>query len=279
MEYYKYTPVVGHITDDIYCYPAEKCISWAAYFYRWVLRRKIRRLMAKVSYCEVFAESMAHVYAREFGKPFYLIGKGLDLRLFNPKPYTKHFPLRFAYTGNMGDERWNVLVMLARAIDGVFAKGAAQLDIYSQTILPSTQLHELTDCVCVTFHGAVDVQQVLHIQSESDYLIHVESFSASAVYSTRMSFSTKIVDYMLAGKPIIAIGPAVVNSIELLKSNNLGHVACSEQELRDVITGIQSQRLNDNEILRNVNRYVTEHHDRDKIQKDIYARLRGLLSN
>ena len=72
-------PVVGHITDDNYNYPPNGWNQPLAYLYRANVRRKVRNLIAKCSYIEVFAENMAHEYAEIFKKPFYVIGKGIDI--------------------------------------------------------------------------------------------------------------------------------------------------------------------------------------------------------
>ena len=69
----------------------------------------------------------------------------------------------------------------------------------------------------VKLYKGVDSVQVYKIQKNANFLIHVEGFSKKAIAETRMSFSTKLIDYMSTMKPIIAIGPSNINSIEVLK--------------------------------------------------------------
>ena len=46
--------------------------------------------------------------------------------------------------------------------------------------------------------------------------MHVEGFGNDAVETVGMSFSTKIIDYMMCGKPIFAVGDIRINSIKVL---------------------------------------------------------------
>ena len=52
-------------------------------------------------------------------------------------------------------------------------------------------------------------------------LVHVESFDNKSRQLTKLSISTKIPEYLATGKPIIAIGPREVASLEYLKDCSL----------------------------------------------------------
>ena len=49
-----------------------------------------------------------------------------------------------------------------------------------------------------------------------DYPVFVESFDKKQVEKTRLSFSTKIPEYLSLRKPIIAIGPRGIGSMDCL---------------------------------------------------------------
>ena len=58
----------------------------------------------------------------------------------------------------------------------------------------------------VIWRGPVPASDVERIQSDSDVLVHVESLSKFESLEVRLSFSTKIVDYLMRKKCILAVG-------------------------------------------------------------------------
>ena len=83
-------PVVGHISDDVYGYHPQ--VSLLAKLYKKQLRKKLRKLIDKCSYLEVFAKNMAEEYSHIFQKPCYVIGKGIKKEALLPISYT--YPTR-----------------------------------------------------------------------------------------------------------------------------------------------------------------------------------------
>ena len=92
-----------------------------------------------------------------------------------------------------------------------------------------------------------------------------------------MSFSTKIIDYMLTGRPIVAIGPSSVCSIDTLLDSGTALVATSDEEILKVITAIKEHRADFNTLRKNTIKYLKENRDRIKIQDGIKKRLFSLI--
>jgi hypothetical protein len=59
---------------------------------------------------------------------------------------------------------------------------------------------------------------------ENDLLVHVESFKPEYTKYTRLSFSTKISQYMMAGRCILSVGPSQVSSCRAVNDLNVGMV-------------------------------------------------------
>jgi hypothetical protein len=69
---------------------------------------------------------------------------------------------------------------------------------------------------CV-FKGFVTGETYMKLLAESNVVVHVESFSPDMIRRTRLSISTKIADYLGAGKCILAIGDSELASIAHIK--------------------------------------------------------------
>lgn len=271
-------PVVCHITDDVYSYPPKPLHQPLKTLYYWWMRKKIKKIIQKSEYGEVFAQNMSDSYAKLFNKQFFIIGKGVDLdktvdnTIWNDDGYTT-----FVYTGNYGGERGRQLISLAKAIAKLYPKGSAELAIYSGTSADKEVDKQLKETGVVRLCGSVIPDKVQSIQREADYLVHVEGFSEKSIMDTRMSFSTKLIDYMLAQRPILAIGPSDINSIQVLIQNDIAIVACSETEIETTLGKISRHVYDDNGIVKRASDYVINNRDLKKIQHGMRCRLSAII--
>ena len=270
-------PVVGHISDDVYGYPPKG--SLLAKWYRVGLRKKIKKLINTCSYLEVFAKNMQEEYSKLFNKPCYLIGKGIlsetvkDINVQAPIGE----PMHFVYTGNIGDDRYKALVDIGYAISKGLGRENAVLDIYSTTPLTNQMREAIHGCEAIEFHGGISKKEVMQVQKDADFLVHVEGFSQTAIFSAKMSFSTKIIDYMMMSKAILAYGPQEVNSIQVLKESEVGLTAISSEELETVITNITTNNVDYALLTKNTKKYLLESRDIEKIQAGIYQRMSDIV--
>ena len=160
---------------------------------------------------------------------------------------------------------------------GKALNGQAVLDIYSATVLTEEMKTEFAQCDAIRFHGAVSADEVLEIQRNGDVLVHGEGFSPAAIAATRMSFSTKLIDYMMAGKPIFAVGDLEINSIAVLKKYGLAVVAASVDEIGIRVNEFLSGCINIEQLGDHVAEYLVKYRDIRKIQEGMTERLRGLV--
>ena len=269
-------PVVGHISDDVYNMPPDA--TGLAKIYRKHLQKKITKLIKSCKYLEVFAQNMADEYSKEFDVPCNLIGKGVteddikSIPTYQPREEEK---FRIIYTGNISAERFSVLYMLGKAIDTHF-KDRAVIDIYTQTFLSEEMQKGFDELNSICLKGSVSSDEVRKIQRTADMLLHIEGFSEKSLFEVKMSFSTKIIDYMLTGVPILAVGPSQANSIMVLEKDNLATVVTNSDDVRDVFEKIFNQEINFAEQRKNVVSFLSTERNIKYIQKGIYDRLRTL---
>ncbi len=265
-------PTVGHISDNVFACSPDASLSVKCYARR--VAGKLRQLIRRCAYLEVFAENMQKQYAEFFEKPIYLIGKGVDIdALPAPPAPTGHPEKHFVYTGNIGNGRFSTLLSVGEALCTPDGKAAGVLDIYSATPLTEEMAACIKACAGVCFHGAVPADKISEIQKNADVLVHVEGFSPSAVAAAEMSFSTKLIDYMLAGRPILAIGDAAVNSIQVLQKHGVGIVAASPADVGAAVRSLLNDEVDLAALRRNTIRYLKDYRNQKQITDGIRARL------
>jgi len=82
----------------------------------------------------------------------------------------------------------------------------------------------------IKYGGFFNTTETLNILYEHDYLIFLESFDIGVKKYTKLSISTKIPEYLCLGKPIIAIGPSDIASINYLNKNDVALVLDEQNE-------------------------------------------------
>ena len=130
--------------------------------------------------------------------------------------------------------RQKTLIALARILQKINENGQrAYLDIYSKTVLNSKDYETLNIPGTCRIVGQIPQSQVFEEQLRSDVLVFVESFENK---TARLSFSTKLTDYLSSGRCILAIGPADISSMEYLSSENAAITCFDEEQLKIRVT-------------------------------------------
>ena len=151
------------------------------------------------------------------------------------------------------------------------------LDIYSATPLTDAMKTEMDAIESVIFHGAVSGSEVRKIQMDADYLVHVEGFSKESICSTRMSFSTKIPDYLSTGNVMFAIGPAEINSIQVLQSRDIAVVCDSLDKIAPTVFRLCNGEIDTAAIQDRAYTYLTTERNKSIIQAGMLERLKKLV--
>lgn len=232
-------PYVIYYADDDYSY--ESCKGILSYFHRFILRKYVKKLIVNSNEAFAIAERVKEEVDTCFGKSCKILTKGIDFTKVEFHKKKVNCPIRFVYTGNLLIGRDNSLVLIAEALKTIDPQGEkAVLDIYSQTELPKKTIAKLNNCNC-HFHGKINRQEVDQIQQSADVLIFVEALEGQYVRAARMSFSTKLTDYMANGKCILAVGTDEIAPIYHLKKYDAAIVSTSKEEIFENIRKILEQ--------------------------------------
>lgn len=202
------------------------------WIYRFNLRKWVRKSVKIADVNYAISNIQKEEYEKSFNKPVKLLTKGLD---FDESPKYKseyNNPLQLVFTGNIGVNRWRSLAIIAAALKEINTDGIkAQMKIYTSTPITEKMKETLNIDGSSKIMGYVDSSKIAKIQSDADILVHVEAFDLKNKLLVRQSFSTKIVDYLKSARPILAVGPKDVASIEHLIRNDCAIVADNKAEL------------------------------------------------
>jgi hypothetical protein len=142
-----------------------------------------------------------------------------------PEPNEK-MPLRLVYAGSTHTGRWRVLREIGRCLTALRVEGyEAVLEIYTPRPLNNRLRGKLTIEPVLAVCGSLTPEKLTQTMRGANVLVMVESFARSARKVTRLSLSTKIPEYMAAGRCILAVGPGDVSSIAYLKAHGAAIVA------------------------------------------------------
>ena len=228
--------MVGYISDDCY---TLKHFSLSPLF--WIDRLIKRQYVKKaIDQCEILytiTETQKKEYNAIFGNKCKVLSKGGYFDDFSHKKTILNNPIKLVYTGNLGMGRWKSLAKIVEALRIINNNGIkAQLYIYSQTPLSESSMRKLQIQNTVYFMGGIPASKVKDVQRDADILVHVESFELSERNSARLSFSTKIVDYLEAGRCILAVGWKKTGAIEYLVENDAAIVITDINKIYDQLS-------------------------------------------
>ena len=209
------------------------------WIYRICLRKWVRRTVeiSDMQYC--ISDVQKADYDKAFGCECKILTKFADFSKLPALKEEYNKPLQLVYTGNININRWKSLAMLANVlcrINSEYAK--AQLRIYTSTQLTKAMKKALEIDGTSFLMGSVPSDEIPRIQANADILVHAEATDYRNRLIVRQSFSTKIVDYLKAGRPIVAIGSKEVASIKHLIDHDCAIVVDCEQDLYNSLSSI-----------------------------------------
>lgn len=272
-------PMVGYTSDDNY---SLRQYSWSPLFWidRFIKRRLFKKVVDRCELLYVITETQRKEYDGYFGKgKCKILYKGGNFERIIPD-VSVHKPLIFLYTGNLGAGRWETLARIAAGVNKVNSGGVkAKLEIYSATSLSNKIISRLNIPGSSEFKGAVVSSAIKPLQRNADVLIHVEPFKKTERYKARLSFSTKIVDYMEAAKCILAVGWKETGGIEYLMANNAACCITNPHEIDTVLEQlVQDAGLRQRYAI-NAYECGCRNHNLNEIHAELYKDLHSVINN
>ena len=162
------------------------------------------------------------------------------------------------------------LIAMASAIKEFNVEGTRlTLDIYTTNSLNDNEKSKLIVTKDVNLQKPIPFSKVEETIAQYDVVVFVESFEKKFKNTARLSFSTKITDYLGSGKCIFAVGPSTIAPIEYLVDEDAAIVATSLDEI------VEKMKLLCNDDL--VKQYAQKafecgvrNHSNERIRQEVY---------
>ena len=225
------TPFVCFLADDNYSY--DSCIGIFSYIHRFWLRKNVKWLSEHCGQMFVIVEKEKEDTDYRFGTDSVILTKGID---FTNRPYIPHrvnTPIRIVYTGSLIIGRDKTMAAIADAINIINSNEVkAELFIYSPD-LPKDHILKRLETGCSHFMGFINRSEVDKIQRDADIVVFAEALDGKQANIAKLSFSTKITDYLANGKCVFAVGREFIAPIDYFIRNDSAIVATSANQIED----------------------------------------------
>lgn len=248
------------------------------YIYRFFLRRRVKRLMQGAAQVFVISPKMKREFDALLGIDSIVLTKGIDFTHRPFVPSAPSQPVNMVYAGQLIYGRLSTVRKLAAALDEINKTGKRiVLSIYTATPIPDAVKAELTGKGSVVLHDPVPYAQVEEIIRQSDVVLFVETFDEKKKNIARLSFSTKITDYLSGGKCVLAIGPGDIAPMEYLRDNDAALTATCEQEITERLEYLLSSGVIE-QYARKAYDCGKRNHDKAALDRMVFGKLEELAN-
>lgn len=227
-----------YFVDDVYSNKRFN-LSPIFWFNRQITRKGIRKTVSMCDLVYTIIDKQKKEYDSFFDVNSKILNKGGDFSESLNFKNDDSKPIKLIYTGNITSGRWETLVKIGEALDKInksYTK--ATLSIYTKNQLHGKIDKAFKEIKSIEFKGSIDANQVKEVQNRGDILVHVESMKLKEKLETRLSFSTKLVDYFERGKCILAVGWKEAASISYLKENTAAIVIDNIEDIELVLNEV-----------------------------------------
>lgn len=206
------------LTDD-YILPRSDW-SLAGAIRRRIIKRKIESILRETKHFLTISEVMKQEYKKVFGHDSSLAVNIPDKVKDDSIEMHKNDRIELIYAGSLNYGRDYILRLIGEQIEEYNRNtpdNKAILKIYTGTPPSEKQMKTILIPEASTYCGSLGRDELNRQLNIADILVFVESFDKKQIEKTRLSLSTKIPEYLSAGKPILAVGPSNIGSINYLK--------------------------------------------------------------
>lgn len=212
-------PVIVYITDD-YFLPR---FSLSPFFHirrRWLERSMRRLLQREKTALLTMNRYMGETYQSFFGKSSQQVFHAVTVGPLVEERECPGEPLLVSYIGNLGNNRTSTLRRLCKILAAYPHHEDFRFQIFTQEAFPDREKAKWTLPPYMEHCGALNPEGVRTQLAKSDVLLHVESFHYQNRRDCLLSLSTKLMEYMAAGRPILLIAPPEIGSARFLKETD-----------------------------------------------------------
>lgn len=237
----KHPKVISFLWDDNFTYKQNHNL-WHQLHRLW-LRQSVRRMVHNSERIVSLSPKMKREVDAEFGVNSVLITKPI-YNLSEFKEYKTSFPLRLLYTGSLYVNRDKTIATIVEAIQEVNSKEQKViLDVYTASQIQPAMERKIKVEGCCVVHEPVKQEEVLELQKHADVLLFVEDLESKTGGDARLSFSTKITDYLCSGKCIWAVGSKEMSAIEYLYDMDAALCSMNKESIKSHLNSLLDNKI------------------------------------
>ena len=223
--------------DDMY---GIKNYRLGQLLYQQWLRKRLKYTIQHADMLLGGSENLCVEYGVRFNREFLPQYKTCNV-IMPPKKLKANSNLSLVYAGNLLYGRKELLISFSKVLSRVNENNHTKIElhIYSANSINESERSVLDDKCNSFFEGARPYSEICDILNHCDASLFLESFNKKNIRQTRLSFSTKIIDYMQSSSSLIVYGPDEIASVQYLENSNSALVAHNECELFEIMYKIQ----------------------------------------
>ncbi|MEI6610092.1 MAG: hypothetical protein WCO53_10165 [Deltaproteobacteria bacterium] len=190
------------------------------------MRCVVRKAVERSPLLLCISEDMAVEYCSRYKRRCEAFVNCAELGDYVPAVARNVGVIRFAYVGGLHLERWRNLVDLGVVLRNMsVADGNTRIELVVHA--PASDISRFGNNLVeagIVLGKSLSAEEVPGVLLEADVLVHVESFLPEVIGFCRLSLSTKIPQYLAAGRPILGYGPALLTSNRYIEKHYAGLV-------------------------------------------------------
>lgn len=269
-------PVISYISDDHYSMKQFR-ISLIYWINRILLRKNLRKTFSYYNLIYTMTSEQLEECQRALKCNMKILQKSVDISKVSKKENINK-PIKLIYAGGIYCGRWKTLIAIVKALELINKNSTKMvLEIYTGNNLNKKQEAILNDKVNSNVHGLISQEELKKKYKESDIALHVESFDIKNKLSTRLSFSTKIIDCLSSGCAVMAICWNGQSGYKYLQRED---VAICIDNINDIYKKL-SEIVNDTSIIKKYSQKSYEvckkNHDSKKVKKMLYTDFKKFI--
>ena len=225
-------PYYIYFTDDYFIYNNGNNIISRFFHKRFV--KKCKKIVEGAEELFVISHKMKQEYESYFGKKCTVLINAVDKEEICFNKSNDSDLIIFRYFGWLHSNRSSSLNYLGNCLKYLNEKYDKKclLEVYSLTV-PSIQTQKDLAVETIKLFEPLMGEKFVEAMQTSDFLVHAESFEEIDKKVTMLSISTKIPEYLLSNRCIVAVGPTKLASISVLEENNLGIVLSDKKSIEN----------------------------------------------
>ena len=273
---YSHAKSIGFFVDDNFTYKQSDEVLHRVF--RFFQRKSLRKLAANTDGFWAITNMTKREADAFFNIDCTVLTKPLRTTPVYQETAPKK-PLQILYTGNLQIGRDASLVKVVNALRKVNEKQTEfEIDVYTKTVL-DPRISEALSCGFCHIHEAIPQSKVLELQKKADILLFLEDVDGKYAHKARLSFSTKITDYLCASKCILAVGCLDTAPMQYFQEYQAAVIATSEKEIADQLTVFASAPEKLNAYAERACLCAIKNHDKEKIHRIVDETIDKVMMN